>query len=324
MPSPASVLVLMTSPLGNLAHALSVVASFKVQRPDLEVTWVVREVFEPLVAACDAVDRTIVFQRKGGLKGAWRLARELRGRRYDCVLDFEGHARTGLMARLARAGCRVGRPDAREGASIFYDTIVPKPPEGRGHFVDRLLEFGCALGIPPRFREGALRFDRALSGLASPIANLEGRRLVCLFPRRFREARSWPEYDELARALLASREDLMVAFLGVGTGKGGPGLGAAWSGRFLDLQGQLSWGEVVAVLLQADLVVSGDGGPAQLAGALGRKNLTLFSFVDPERRGSYPLEWSGNAVLKGRGGQVTTLRVEEALEAALRLLEQGQ
>ena len=55
------ILVIKPSSLGDIVHGLQVVASLKEQVAGVHVTWVVREIFAPLVRACTAVDEVIVF-----------------------------------------------------------------------------------------------------------------------------------------------------------------------------------------------------------------------------------------------------------------------
>ncbi|EDY82043.1 hypothetical protein VDG1235_1663 [Verrucomicrobiia bacterium DG1235] len=160
----AKVLILMTSPLDKIVHALRVVDSIKRRRPELEVTWVVRRVYEPLVASFEFVDRTIVFRRSGALMKAWGLVREIRRERYDFVLDFEGHARTGAMCFLARGRRKVGLKSAREGATICYGEVVTGTSCSREHLVEQLQEFGSVFGLEAKV-EGNLAFA---SGAVSP------------------------------------------------------------------------------------------------------------------------------------------------------------
>jgi len=154
-------LVIKPSSLGDIVHGLQVATSLKAQRGDLRISWVVREMFAPIVRACEAVDHVYVFERNGGAKGFLRLMRQVRATKFDYVFDMQGLLRTGLMTKRARAKHKVGRSDAREWAGIFYDEKVPLPPDGRrSHALDILLQFCPVLGAKPELR-GTLKFREA-------------------------------------------------------------------------------------------------------------------------------------------------------------------
>ena len=99
-------LILKPSSLGDIVQGLQVATSLKAQwpagRPPLRIGWVVRDIFAPLVRSCEAVDRTYVFRRFGGVFDFLRLMREVRQTPYDYLFDFQGLLRTGLMAWRGR------------------------------------------------------------------------------------------------------------------------------------------------------------------------------------------------------------------------------
>jgi heptosyltransferase-1 len=135
-------LIIKPSSLGDIVHGLQVAASLKEQVPDLRISWIVRDIFAPLVKSCEAVDQVFVFRRMAGTKGFFELMRDVRKLKFDWVFDFQGLLRTGLMTWRTLADHKVGRTDAREGARFFYDRQVPLPPGG----ADRMpWIFSCSL-----------------------------------------------------------------------------------------------------------------------------------------------------------------------------------
>jgi ADP-heptose:LPS heptosyltransferase len=113
-------LIIKPSALRDIVHGLQVATSIKAQRPEWRISWIVRDIFSPLVRSCAAVDQIYVFRREGGLRGFWHLMREVRQKKFDLVLDLQGLLRTGLMTQWSRGRRKVGRADAREGAGFFY------------------------------------------------------------------------------------------------------------------------------------------------------------------------------------------------------------
>ena len=94
-------LIIKPSSLGDIVHGLQVATSLKAQVTHLRISWVVREIFAPIVRACEAVDRVYVFERNAGAKGFIRLTKELRKTEFDYVFDMQGLLRTGLMTSRA-------------------------------------------------------------------------------------------------------------------------------------------------------------------------------------------------------------------------------
>lgn len=311
----AKVLVLMTSPLDKIVHALRVVESIKRERPELEFTWVVRRFYEPLVASFPFVDRTIVFQRSEALLRFASVLRAIRQERYDFVLDFEGHARTGAMCFFARAERKIGLATAREGATIAYGEVV-KPKVGEsGHMIEQVRALASVFDVDAEVRESLVVPSR--EPLPPAIgARPEGAR-VCIFPGRFKSKRAWSGVMKLAESLVEKYAGIQVLLLGLLPSV----CEKVLHERILDFQSELSWSQICRAIADSDLVLANDNGPAQLAGALGVRNVTLYSYVSPEVRGSYPVGAPENVVLRAPNGDVEQLDEEWVLEAVEKLLD---
>lgn len=312
----AKVLVLMTSPLDRIVHALRVVESIKREVPGLEITWVVRRVYEPLVASFEFVDRAIVFERSEALLRFAGLVKQIRQDRYDYVLDLEGHARTGAMCFFARGDRKVGLKTAKEGATVCYSEVIAPAAGEERHMVERLRVFGSVFGVDAEVRD----LLPLQEGVGLPVAVerelAAARRTICLFPGRYKRERAWSGMIDLARRVVDSREDCQVFLLGVVPFV----IEGALPERVHDFQEELSWPQICKVIGESELVVANDNGPAQLAGALGVANLTLYSYVSPEARGSYPLSREWNAALRAPDGEVERLAFDSVLQEVEKLL----
>jgi len=306
----------MTSPLDKIVHALRVVESIKRQYPGLEITWVVRRVYEPLVASFGFVDCTIVFQRSEAILKFASLVREIRRERYDYVLDFEGHARTGAMCFLARAGRKLGLKTAKEGATVCYGEVITPTSGEESHMIEQLQVFGSVFGVSAEV-EDPLPLPMEVE-LPEPFDEIpqEGFRRVCLFPGRFKSKRAWKRMIDLAERIVDERSDVQVFVVGIVPFV----IERTLPGRVFDFQEKLSWQQVCQVVAESDLVIANDNGPAQLAGALGCRNLTLYSFVSPETRGSYPVTCERNGIVRAPDGDVSRLQMESVYREVEKLL----
>ncbi len=279
-------LVVKTSSLGDIIQGLRVVASLREQIHDLQVTWIVRDAFAPLVRNCTAVDETLTFTRRPLLSGLRRIFAELRGRTFDVVMDMQGRYYTGFITARARAPRKIGRRDSREGAGLFYRERIALPPQGkRSHAVAILLEFCRAVGAEARlprsveFRSEGVRLPEAWSSFPKD-------RLIVMFPDSRREEKCWPGFAALTDALLKASGGYQVVWAG-DRPLAFQGLQAE-SSRFLNVTGKSSLAALTELLTAAVWVIGNDSGPLHLAAAQGRKVLGIYGPTDVDLFGPYP------------------------------------
>ncbi|MBS0662273.1 MAG: glycosyltransferase family 9 protein [Verrucomicrobia bacterium] len=301
-------LIIKPSSLGDIVHGLQVATSLKAQREDLRISWIVRDIFAPIVRACEAVDHVYVFERAGGAKGFLRLMREVRQTRFDYVFDFQGLLRTGLMASRTLAKHKVGRSDAREWSGIFYDEKVPLPPEGRrSHAIDILLQFGPVLGAKPELR-GHLRFREADALNLSFAEGRGGARPILMFPDSRRAEKCWNGFKQLTELIL--RENRTRKVIWAGTNRV-PDRNAYPAEQFLNLTANTSLVSLPALIRRSEWVISNDSGPMHLAAALGVKTLGIFGPTDPRLFGPYPLNAPTNFVVQAPVGDLRLLSAKD-------------
>jgi ADP-heptose:LPS heptosyltransferase len=312
-------LIIMPSPLRDIVHGLQVAASIKAQKPEWRISWIVRDIFAPLVRASSAVDQVFVFHRHEGARGFLRTMREVRKREFDLVCDFQGLLRTGLMAKWARGRRKVGRADAREGAGLLYQQKIGLPPEGRqAHRLELLLQFCTAAGAEPRLI-GPLHFrelERLSLGFMEPR---RGHRPILIFPDSGQTSKKWNGYTELT-ALLIREAGRKVVWAGSNYL---PCRESFPDGSFVNLTGNTSLTSLPALLRHADWVISNDSGPMHLAAAMGLRTIGLFGPTDPRQSGPYPLKSPLNYAIQAPVGQMSLLSAKEVfylfnrIEAAL-------
>lgn len=317
------VLIIKPSSLADIVHGLQVATSIKAQVEDVSISWIVRDIYAPIVRACSAIDRAYVFQRAGGAKGFLRLITEVRKTNFDYVFDFQGLLRTGLMTSRVKAKKKVGRSDAREMSGMFYDEKVPLPPGGRkSHALEILLQFCPILGAKPELR-GSLKF-RAADTLNLKFA--EGRggsRPIVMFPESRRAEKRWTGFKLLTEQILRSDRTRKVIWAGMSYV---PDRGSFLPAQFLNLTGNTSLVSLPALIKRADWVITNDSGPMHLAAALGVRTLALFGPTDPRVCGPYPLNAPTNVVVQAPVSDMKLLTAREVfsrLEQARSRLEKS-
>jgi len=300
-------LIIKPSALRDIVHGLQVAASIKAQRPEWRISWIVRDIFSPLVRSCTAVDQVFVFQRHEGARGFLRMMREVRRQRFDVVCDFQGLLRTGLMTKWAHAPRRVGRPDAREGAGFFYNEKVKLPPAGTAaHVLELLLQFCPVVGAEPRLT-GPLHFrdvDRLSLSFMEPR---KGLRPILLFPDSGQHSKKWNGFGQLTSLLIreAGRKVVWAGNNYLPCRESFP------EGTFVNLTGNTSLTSLPALLTKADWVISNDSGPMHLSAAMGFKTIGLFGPTDPRQFGPYPIKSPTNYAIQAPVKDLNLLSAKE-------------
>ena len=302
------ILIIKPSSLGDIIHGLQVVESLRVQQPNVRVTWVVVDALAPVVKACRTVDSIFVFERKGGLRSFVRLLRAIRkARHYDCVLDLQGLARSGLMTLFARADRKIGRADAREGARFCYGETIQLPKVAEPHAVEILCQFLPAMGMSSSV-EGALVFDLPTPALKLP-ANLD--QAVLIFPESRREEKNWPYFAEFVAKVARDFPDRHILWCGSASSE----QLCPQAANVYNLAGQTSLLDVIALIQSAGAVVANDSGPIHIAAAVGTRVLALFGPTPPEAYGPYPVEAPRHITLRSDDHRMDSLSVDAVYES---------
>jgi heptosyltransferase-1 len=286
------ILIIRTSALGDVVHALPVLRALRKALPDAHLGWVVEESIAPLLAGHPDLDEILpVALRRWGRaplsrptqRQALAFLRRLRAFRADVALDLMGNHKAAVLARLSGARRRIGaqRRDRREPSSALW--------LGRGipiegvHAVDRGLSLLAGLSIDP----GPADFgpDRLLPDVA-PASSAHPYLLI--HPGAGWGNKRYPPawWGEVAHRLhtnlgiatqvaVAPGEEDLAATIEAAS------LGAATRVEAPDLR------SLTSLLRGARLVLGGDTGPLHLAHALGTPVLMLLGPTDPARNGPY-------------------------------------
>jgi heptosyltransferase I len=333
--------VVMLSTVGNAVHVLPVLNALKRYRPSAHVSWIMQPGPASLVRGHPAVDEIVPFQRRGGWRSLLELRRDLAGRPFDLVLDFQVYFKAGLVTALTRAPIKLGFDRRRTKDQTWLFTNHRLPPRPPRHTQDQLFEFLDYLGVPygePEWQLGPWPEERARQ--RSFFDRLD-RPAVALVVGGSREETSWvPErWAELVDVL---HDDYGLQ----------PVLVGGRSDRELEVERVIAersrqrpistlgipLRELVGVLDGSALVVSVDTGPLHMAVALDRPVISLLGYYHPGRMGPYrryhdlivdayhdPGETTPvtDATRPGRTRRITLAQVREKLELAMTRYVEG-
>jgi heptosyltransferase-1 len=293
------ILIVRTSAMGDVVHALPVLTALRRHFPEARIGWVVEEAMAPVLEGHPDLDERITVRLRhwGKEPFSGRTRRELGAflsalRRFsaDVTLDLMGNHKAGAIARLSRSGRRIGaaRPSRREPSSALW---INRPVATRGtHAVDRMLSLLDGLEVPPEPADfGPDKIFRGdLPAAAQEVFAAHPEPFAALHPGAGWANKIYPpeRWGQVARRLreatglstlvaLARGEEKLAAEVEASSG------GAARAVAAPDLP------TLAALLRRARLVLGGDSGPTHLAHALGTPILMVMGPTDPERNGPY-------------------------------------
>ncbi len=283
-------LVVKTSSLGDVIHALPVVQAIKDAAPHLLLGWVVRRRCADILRGNPSIDHLHVLPDKPSLRDILQIRRALHSVRYDIALDMQGLALSGLVTRLSGAPVRAGWDRNRESNALFLTHPIIPGKAKDAHEIDLLYGFADALGVRvphPEFTpqpylaaENAAQAEEWLHKLPRPR--------IALNVGASRAYKRWPLPNWVKVAQVLTQSGRSVVFVGdKKDAETVAQLTPHLAGCFIDLAGKTTLRELASVLAACDLLVSGDSGPMHLAVAVGTPTLAIFGATHPARHGPY-------------------------------------
>ena len=320
----SAILVVRPSSLGDIVHALTLVADVRAHRPELAIDWVAETGFVPLVELHPGIRRIVPvalrhWRHHPFAASTWRafasFRKALRRDEYAAVLDLQEQIKGALIARMAR-GVRHGpdRASIREPvASLAHDVHHAIDP--RQHFIARCRQLtaaalGYRIGGPPRF------------GLVPPppmAGTAPDRPFVVVVHGTSRADKLWPDahWRRLIGTFSASGFAVIVPWGSDAERARSERYAAGIANAHVPPPPRLTLPALAGLLARAELAVGVDTGLVHLAAALGTPTVSLFVATDPMRCGVGPAGPHARD-LGGVGSVPTPEAVEQAAGELMR------
>jgi len=322
LPVPASggrILIVKTSSMGDVVHALAAVSDIRRQRPGLSIDWLVEAPFAAIPRLHPAVSRVLPIAwrkwrkslHRADTRAALLAARaEIQRERYDLVIDLQGLLKSVLWGLQAR-GPLVGydRSSIREPlAALCYRQTAQVSREL--HAVQRCRRLvALHLGYP--LPDAAPDF-----GISPPPGSWRAPVLsAALIPCASRPEKLWPEAHWIALGQRLRQASLrpVVVWGNDEERARAERIAAGCDGLVPPF---LSVGDMAAVLGQARQIVGLDTGFSHLAAAFGAPTIGIYCDHEPGLAG---ITGPGSVASFGGKGQVPSLdQVMAQLELHLR------
>jgi heptosyltransferase I len=300
-------LVVRLGSMGDVIHTLPAVTALRRSFPDAMIGWVIEERWAELLCTLStprsgprSPQRPLVDKIHTVNTRAWRSSpfsnqtweqiaaglSELRAGRYEIAADFQGAARSALIARWSGAPVIYGVAQPRENvASLFYTRQVL----ARGtHIIEQNLSLAQAVARRPlEISPVELPYDEtAETECDRRLSDQDIGKFVMLNPGAGWGAKQWPaeRYGYVAKQLA---EDGFKTLINSGPGEKNlaQAVEATSGGAAEEIACSLT--QLIALTRRASLFIGGDTGPMHLAAALRIPVVGIFGPTDPARNGPF-------------------------------------
>lgn len=297
------ILIIKTSSLGDIIHALPVLDYLHRAEPGIIIDWVVEEGFADLLEGNPLLNQVYTVRTK-----AWRkkpfsqqtreevslLKKQLRPVQYDLLFDLQGNLKSGLLALISGVKRRIGFPRQLMQEKInafFINEQAPYSPENNHGILRQLSIVSVPFRLP--YRDLELTADVAVSvedkkNIDDLLQSLPpGRRFLfhcgTTWQTKFWSVESWgqlgqrvcEEYSD-ANILLSwgnQQERKMAEEI------------ANLIGGHAHLLEYYPLKTLTALLKQVDLVSGGDTGLVHLAAVMGTPTVSFYRSSDGSESG---------------------------------------
>jgi heptosyltransferase-1 len=291
------ILIVKLSSLGDVVHALPVVADLRAAHPEAVIDWVVEPAFAPLVRRVRGIAETIELPLRRWADAGWLGAgtrreasaflRRLRRERYDAIVDLQGLTKSAIIAAIAR-GPSYGLANRTDGASHEWPARALATHairvEPTSHALDRSRELvskalGTSIASAPDF--GLARPDRRASAEPGTVVLVHGSSRV---------DKLWPEASWIELGKRLAGQGLRVALPRFGDEEHARALRIAdgidaSSGRLAEVWPPLALDALIDRMAGSAGAIGVDSGPSHIAVALDLPHVQIYNHPTAWRTG---------------------------------------
>lgn len=319
------ILIVRLSALGDIVHALPVLAAIRAAMPDATVDWLVEENYASILSMATGLRRRVIVRGArsfstadaisfGGTWGYVQAVSFLRSQHYDVVLDLQGLIKSAVWARASGARRVVGFETAHlrepQAGSLYTERVTP--PDA-AHVIHKNLSILSAVGVTAGDVEVPLEPSASADTIAA-IADAGGRRgYMVINPGAAWPNKRWPaeQFGALAASLRTSTGLRSLVTWGPSERGLADAVVAASNGA-ASAAPPTTVADLAVLMRDAALAVSGDTGPLHIAAAMGTPLVGLYGPTWPERNGP----WHPDDVVISRAGVCVCHHKRQCLRGA--------
>lgn len=286
--APKSICLLRLSAIGDCCHALALVQQIQQHWPDTQITWVLGKLEAQLFSLLAPQVEFIVFDKNLGRAAYKNLRQQLKGRKFDVLLNLQASMRANLASLCIKAKQKIGYGHQRAREFQWLFTNKKAPISAGKHVAESFMDFASALGLPLVKPSWQLNLPSEATTWAQQ--QLDERPMFVLCPSASKAERNWTTQGYVALLNHAQYQGFKTVLIGSPAAQEialGEEIMALTSKVDVNLIGKTSLIQLLALIQQASLVVAPDTGPAHLATLAATPVIGLYAAQTPERTGPY-------------------------------------
>ncbi|CAI0937829.1 MULTISPECIES: glycosyltransferase family 9 protein [Serratia] len=280
------IVIFSTSALGDLMFNTPAIRAVRERYPAANITLISSHKNKQLVATSRCFNQVIYWDHKA--KDMLGVIRQLRQHRPQLAIILHSKSPYDVMVAIT-AGCQYVFKDAYGNKATGMEPwLCGVSRSTGGHLIQRKLDLVAQLGCQSDNTEMFIPVE------FSPVAKAAGKISIGLQMGASETLRCWPvaQFIRLAKLLLAASPHHQIELIG------SPkelsierafmaGLTAAEQLRVVSHIGKTTLPQLLAVMSNMQVLVTGDTGPLHLAIALKTPTVSLFVTANPQHTGPY-------------------------------------
>jgi len=281
------ILIVRTDRLGDVVLSTPVIKAVRDACPGSFIAMMVTPYTREIVDGNPYLDETVIFdkERYRGVAGTLACARMLARQRFDTAIVLHPVIRIHLILFLAGIRRRIGYD--RKWGFLLTQRLPHTKQAGARHEIEYNLDILAGAGIPAAGRKLFIPVrENDRCSVAAVLADngvKDGERVVVLHPGASCRSKRWPaqRFAEVADRLAEQGIPKVVIAASAQDKACGELIAHEARSGVTDLSGDLSVGELAALLERASLLISNDSGPVHMAAAVGVPVIALFGRNQP-------------------------------------------
>jgi len=290
----SKILIIRLSAIGDVIRVIPAMEAIHIAYPEAHIDWVVEKKASEVITGHPLLNKCIIFERNNNLwssiQNFYKLCKQIRGNRYDLVIDFHGILKSGFISFCSRAPYRFSfaPPRAQELSHIFANHLIALPKDKTLSRVEENFILARSVGaekiehwigmlIPDDIEE---EIQRLLQSICET-----NKKLIIIHPPVERFEKQWPlEYfAQLADFLIADGRFEVLLTWGPGQLNIVKQVVKKMSRPVLIAPELPSLKHLASLISHASLFISGDTGPMHLAWLLYQPAICIFGGTNPEQ-----------------------------------------
>ena len=296
---PQSLCILRLSALGDITHALPIFHTLRHAWPNTNITWIIGKTEHELVKGLVGVE-FIIFDKKAGFSAYKKLGKQLKNRQFDVLLHMQMSLRASIISLLIKAKIKIGfdRQRAKDLQWLFTNKKIEH--QEKQHVIDSFFGFTKVLGInEPQYTWDIPLAEADKLSAKKLLGKNESSKYIIISPCSSKAYRNWNTQGYSAIADYISEKYHYDIVLTGGNSeiekKYATEIIQACTCKPVNLIGKTKIKELLAIIKEADFMISPDSGPAHMATAMATPVIGLYATTNPDRARPYlSSDWTVN------------------------------